>query len=122
MLKELFKNIINRKPKESDDRTVLITFKDSLPKGEHNPRFVSAKKFTHKGQTYVSLQYRWYGGENADMIKIVVSQERHDALWERARKEWKEEQEESGRRNKHLDDMIRSMSPCGVRRYIKTKE
>lgn len=113
MLKELFKNIINRKPKESDDRTVLITFKDSLPKGKHNPRFVSAQKFTHKGQTYVSLQYRWYGGENADIIKIVISQERHDALWERARKEWEEEREEMQKHQKKMDDLIRGFTPNG---------
>lgn len=114
MLKELFKNIINRKPKESDDRTVLIIFKDSLPKGERNPRFVSVEKFTYEGQTYVSLEYRWYGGEKADTIKIAVSQERHDALWERARKEWKEERREAQEHQKKLDDLISGFTPKGL--------
>ena len=103
---ELINNFISGQMKESDDRTVLITFKLSLPDGPDNLRYKVKEEFKHDGRDYIALAYRLDGGENAGFAEIVLSKERYDELWEQARKEWKEEQEELDKQREKLDRLI----------------
>ena len=121
MLTELINDFVSGQTEESDDRTALITFKDSLPDGPGNSRYTSKEEFIHNGRDYIALAYRWYGGENAAIVKVLLSKERYGALWERARKEWAEEREEERKLWERRNEEIRNFRISGPTPFDQIK-
>lgn len=95
------------RPKETDDRTALIVMKDSLAT---NRQIVENRRVV-KGRVYVSFDYRWYGGENADIINICLSRDRAEQLWSIALAELEKERKEQQEINEKLDSWISSFNP-----------